>query len=97
MAHIYWTGAKAPEEEVKKALMAELPECTDGAFYVKKDSDDTSTHMSVYVEKENPHENMDFPWKKHIPPKLMGGRINIIFCPIGSVKNKFEVPVREWE
>ena len=72
MAHIYWTGAKAPEEEVKKALMEELPDHTDGAFYVKKDSDDTSTHMSVYIEKENPHENMDFPWKKHLPPKFMG-------------------------
>ena len=97
MAHIYWTGAKAPEEEVKKALMEELPDHTDGAFYVKKDSDDTSTHMSVYIEKGNPHENMDFPWKKHLPPKFMGWRLIRIFCPIGTVKNKFEVPVREWE
>ena len=97
MASIYWSGEKAPEEVVKKALMSELPDYTDTAFYVKKESDDTSTHMSVYVEKEDPNDNTDFPWKKVLPPKFMGWRIIIIFCPIGSVKHKFEVPVREWE
>ena len=97
MAHIYWTGDKVSEEEVKKALMNELPDHTDSAFYVRKESDDTSTHISVYVEKENPNEKHNFVWKKHLPPKFMGWRIIIIFCPIGAVKNKFQVPEREWE
>ena len=60
MAHIYWTGGKAPEEEVKKALMKELVEYTDGAFTVKKESDDTSIHISIYIEKKNPNVNNDF-------------------------------------
>ena len=97
MAHIYWTGPKASEEDVKEALMKELPDYTDGAFYVRKENDDTCVHISVYIEKENPNQNTDFPWKKRLPPKFMGWRLIIIFCPIGSVKNKFEVPVREWE
>ena len=97
MAHIYWTGPKAPEEEIKKTLMKELPDYTDSAFFVRKESDDTTTHMSVYVEKENPGENMNFPWKKELPPKFMGWRIIIIFVPIGYIKNILESPVREWE
>ena len=97
MAHIYWTGDKAPEEEVKKALMAEMVDCTDSTFTVRKESDDTSTHMSVYVEKDNPNKNNDFVWKKHLPPKFMGCRILIIFVPIGYIKNILDMPVREWD
>jgi len=97
MAHIYWTGAKAPEEEVKKALMIELVECTDNAFTVCKESDDTSTHISVYVEKKDTSRNNDFVWKKRLPVKFMGWRILIIFAPIGYIKNILELPVREWD
>ena len=63
MAHIYWTGDKASEEEVKMALMKEMVDCTDNAFTVRKESDDTSTHMSVYVEKKDTSRNNDFAWK----------------------------------
>ena len=97
MAHIYWTGDKVSEEEVKKALMNELPDCTDNAFYVKKQSDDTSTHMTVYVEKEDTSKNTDFEWKKRLPPKFMGWRVLIIFCPIGYIHGVLEIPTREWE
>ena len=37
MATIYWAGKKAPEEEVKKALMKEMVDYTDSAFTVRKD------------------------------------------------------------
>ena len=97
MAHIYWTGDKASEEEVKKALMKEMVDCTDSAFTVRKQSDDTSTHMSVYVEKKDPNENTNFVWNKELPVKFMGWRILIIFCPIGYIKGVMEAPVREWE
>jgi len=97
MAHIYWTGDKAPEEEVKKALMEEMVDCTDNAFTVKKESDDTSTHMSVYVEKKDTSKNTDFVWNKQLPPKFMGWRLLIIFVPVGYIKNVMEIPVREWD
>ena len=98
MAHIYWTGDRASEEEVKKALMKELVDMTDSAFTVRKESDDTSTHMSVYVEKKNPNTNNDFVWKKEqLPPKYMGWRVLILFCPIGYIKGVMEAPVKEWE
>jgi hypothetical protein len=97
MAQIYWTGDKAPEEEVKNCLMAELVDLTDSAFTVRKESDDTSTHMSVYVEKKDPNTNNDFVWnKEQLPPKYMGWRILIIFVPIGYIKTIMDVPVREW-
>ena len=98
MANIYWTGDKAPEEEVKEALMKELVDMTDSAFTVRKESDDTSTHMSVYVEKEDPNTNNNFIWnKEQLPPKYMGWRILIIFVPIGYIKAIMDVPVREWD
>jgi len=97
MAHIYWTGDKAPEEEVKKALMVELVECTDNTFTVRKESDDTSTHMSAYVEKKDTSKNNDFVWKKHLPVKFMGWRILVIFVPVGYIKNIMEIPVKEWD
>ena len=97
MAHIYWTGDKASEEEVKKALMKEMVDCTDNAFTVRKESDDTSTHMSVYVEKKDTSKNTNFEWKKHLPPKFMGWRIIIIFCPMGYVGGVLGAPAREWE
>jgi len=97
MASIYWSGEKAPEEVVKKALMSELPDYTDTAFYVKKESDDTSTHMSVYVEKEDPNDNTDFPWKKVLPPKFMGWRIIIIFVNRGYIKGVLDAPAVEWD
>ena len=97
MANIYWTGDKAPVEEAIKALMSELPDYTDTAFYVRKESDDTSTHLSVYVEKEDPSENMDFDWKKILPPKFMGWRIIIIFVNFGYIKGILQTPAVEWE
>mgnify|MGYP003661806702 CR=1 FL=1 len=98
MAHIYWTGDKAPEKEAKKALMKELVDMTDSAFTVRKESDGASTHMSVYVEKKNPNVNNDFQWnEEQLPPKYMGWRILVIFVPIGYIKTIMDAPVREWD
>ena len=97
MADIYWTGPKAPEEEAKKALMIEMVECTNSAFTVKRESDGSSMHLSVYVEKREPSENTNFVWNKALPPKFMGWRIIIIFCPIGYIKGVLDAPTREWE
>ena len=97
MAHIYWTGDKAPEEEVKKALMVELVECTDSAFTVRKESDGSGTHISIYVEKEEPNVNNDFVWNRELPPKFMGWRLLRIFVPIGYIKAIMDTPVREWD
>ena len=97
MAHIYWTGDKAPEKEVKEALMKDLVDLTDSAFTVRKESDDTSTHMSVYIEKKDPNVNNDFEWKKEqLPPKYMGWRILIIFVPIGYIGCIMETSTKEW-
>ena len=97
MATIYWAGKKAPEEEVKKALMKEMVDCTDSAFTVRKESDDTSTHMSVYVEKKDPNGNTAFVWNKELPIKFMGWRTLIIFVPIGYIKAVMDAPDREWD
>ena len=97
MAHIYWTGDKAPEEDAKKALMSELVECTDSTFTVRKESDGSGIHISIYVEKEDPNKNNDFVWKKHLPVKFMGWRILTIFVPIGYIKTIMDAPVREWD
>jgi len=96
MANIYWTGPKAPEQEAIKALMTELVECTDNTFTVRKESDDSGNHLGVYVEKNNPNENVGFIWKKILPPKFMGWRVIIMFCPIGYIKGVLNAPTREW-
>lgn len=97
MASIYWTGDKASEEEVEKALMRELVECTDNAFAVKKESDGSGAHISIYVEKKDPNVNNNFTWKKDIPPKFMGWRTLKIFVPFGYIKAIMDAPVREWD
>jgi len=80
MANLYWRGEKAPEDEVREALMKELVSCTDGAFDVRFGGDGAGKHVAVYVEatqeQREPH-----PWKKRLPPKFMGWRVVIIFVP----------------
>ena len=97
MATIYWAGKKAPEEEVKKALMKEMVDCTDSAFTVRKEHDGSGAHISVYVEKKDPNENTNFVWNKELPVKFMGWRTLIVFVPIGYIKTIMDAPVREWD
>jgi|TARA_R110002072_G_scaffold287099_3_gene452370 hypothetical protein len=97
MATIYWAGKKAPEKEVKKALMKEMVDCTDSAFTVRKEHDGSGAHISVYVEKKDPNENTNFVWNKELPVKFMGWRTLIVFVPIGYIKTIMDAPVREWD
>lgn len=97
MASIYWTGDRVSEKEVKEALMAELVECTDGAFTVRKESDGSGTHISIYIEKIDSNTTNDFLWNKELPPKFMGWRLLRIFVPIGYIKAIMDAPVREWD
>jgi hypothetical protein len=85
MANIYWNEEKAPETETREALMKELVECTDDAFDIRFGGDGAGKHVAVYVEAASDRRD-PYPWKKRLPPKFMGWRVVIIFCPPTYVK-----------
>ena len=83
MANLYWKEEKAPKKEVYEALMKELVKCTDNAFTVKFEQDDSGTHVTCYVER---NDDDTWTWKKQLPDKFMGWRLIRLMIPHGSIR-----------
>tara|TARA_R100001594_G_scaffold138720_1_gene182523 strand:+ start:111 stop:404 length:294 start_codon:yes stop_codon:yes gene_type:complete len=87
MSSIYFSGEKAPKEEAVKALMAEMVDYTDGTFWVRFESDDTSNHLTAIIESTHSASSKEFKLKKAFPPKYMGWRLIVKSVPINYIKH----------
>ncbi len=81
MSSIYFSGEKAPREEVIMDLMREIPDYTDNQFWVRFESDDTSTHLTVIIESEHNATTPEFQLKMPLPAKYKGWRLIIKSVP----------------
>ncbi len=81
MSSIYFSGEKAPKEKAVAALMEDMPEYTDDRFWVRFESDDTSTHLTVIIESVFNATTPDFQLKKALPAKYMGHRLIVKTVP----------------
>jgi len=81
MSSLFFGGEKAPKEEAEKALMEEMVEYTDNRFWVRFESDDTSTHLTAIIESEHNATTSQFKLKKELPPKYMGWRLVVKSVP----------------
>jgi len=82
MANRYWAGPKAPKKEVREALMAAAVDITDSHFTVAFESDDTGSHVVVYIER-NPDGTKAF--SESIAGKFMGWRVIHMNVPDGYI------------
>ena len=82
MANLHWNKEKAPFDEAKEKIKALVIEATEGAFFIKKASNDCGTTMDVYAETEDPEVS---PWSTRLPPSFMGGRVIMYRCPVGYI------------
>ena len=82
MANRYWAGPKAPEKEVREALMKAAVDITDNRFTVTFESDDTGKHAVVYIER-NPDDTRGFD--ERIDGKFMGWRVLHMNVPNGYI------------
>jgi len=81
MSSIYFSGEKVPKEQAIAALMEDMPEHTDDRFWVRFESDDTSTHLTAIIESVFNATTPDFKLKKPLPAKYMGYRLIVKTVP----------------
>ena len=86
MANIAFSGEKASQNEVKKALMAILADSWPEAFTVDFWSDDGGAIARAVVECHDTEESLDQAFTDKLPLKFMGWRLVILKVPIGHVK-----------
>ena len=82
MANRYWAGPKAPEKEVREALMKAAVDITDNRFTVTFESDDTGKHACLYIER-NPDDTCGFD--ERMDTKFMGWRVIHMNVPDGYI------------
>ena len=82
MANLHWNKEKAPFDEVKATIVPLVLECTDGAFYIRKASNDCGTTLDVYAETEDTDVS---PWRTRLPMQFMGWRVIMYNCPVGYI------------
>jgi hypothetical protein len=82
MANIHWNTKKAPLDEAKEKIKALVIEATDGAFYIRKASNDCGTTLDVYAETEDIEVS---PWHTRLPTQFMGWRVIMYRCPVGYI------------
>ena len=71
---------KMPEEEAIAFLNGHLVDITNNAFYVRKESDDGGTTLSIYVEM-NEDLSRGYETKPLSFDELRGGRVVWVNCP----------------
>jgi len=75
-------GEKAPKDEAERALRKHVAGIWDGRFDVKFESDDGGTHITLWLEVENPSMPLDQPLLNELwASKWMGWRFIITKCP----------------
>ena len=71
---------KMPEDEAIAFLNGQLVDITDNAFYVRKESDDGGTTLSIYVEM-NDDLSRGYESKPISFDELKGWRVVWVNCP----------------
>ncbi len=87
MGSLFFSGEKVPKEQAVAALMEDMPDYTDDKFYVRFESDDTSTHLTAIIESVYNATTEDFKLKRPLPPKYMGWRLIIKSVPPGYIEH----------
>ena len=88
----YWNAKKAPFDEAKEKIKALVIEATEGAFFVKKASNDCGTTMDVYAETDDTEVS---PWSTRLPTTFMGWRVIIYVCPTGYISAFLDVKEKD--
>ena len=57
-------------------------EATEGAFFIKKASNDCGATMDVYAETDDTEVS---PWSTRLPSSFMGWRVIMYRCPVGDI------------
>ena len=92
MANIHFNKEKAPFDEAKEKIKALVIEATEGAFWIKKASNDCGTTMDVYAETDDTEVS---PWATRLPATFMGWRVIMYRCPTGYIGAFFDVKEKE--
>ena len=83
MANIHWIKeTKSPFDEAKENIIPLIIEATEGAFFIKKASNDCGATMDVYAETDDTEVS---PWATRLPPTFMGWRVIMYICPTGYI------------
>ena len=88
----YWNTKKAPFDEAKEKIKALVIEATEGAFFIKKASNDCGTTLDVYAETDDTEVS---PWAASLPRTFMGWRVIMYICPTGYIGAFLDVTEKE--
>ena len=79
-------GEKATKEEAEKALRKHVAGIWDGRFDVKFASDDGGNHIVLWLEVDDPNQQLDQPLISELwEPKWLGWRFLLMKCPHGYI------------
>ena len=82
MANLYFNKEKASFDEAKQNIIPLVIEATDGAFFIRKASNDCGTTLDVYAETDDTEVS---PWSARLPSVFMGWRVIMYNCPTGYI------------
>ena len=82
MANLHWNTKKAPFDEAKEEIKSLVIEATEGAFWIKKTSNDCGATIDVYAETDDTEVS---PWATRLPALFMGWRVIMYRCPTGYI------------
>jgi hypothetical protein len=82
MANLYFNKEKASFDEAKQNIIPLVIEATDGAFFIRKASNDCGTTLDVYAETDDAEVS---PWSARLPSVFMGWRVIMYNCPTGYI------------
>lgn len=97
MVNKFWVGEKAKFKDAKRDLAKVIVDIYDGVFEIKMESDDGGSHMTLYVEVEDPSGDLDHEGLcNFLGPhaKWQGWRFMLIKCPIGYIEGIIRKPKR---
>jgi hypothetical protein len=82
MANLYFNKEKASFDEAKQNIIPLVIEATNGAFFIRKASNDCGTTLDVYAETDDTEVS---PWSARLPSVFMGWRVIMYNCPTGYI------------
>ena len=99
MANKFWAGKKSKFEDAKISLAKTIVEIYEGTFDIQLRSDDGGAHITLYVEVEDPSENLTHEGLikfHHETVKWEGWRFILMKCPIGYINGIIRAPKRDY-
>ena len=85
MANLFFSGEKAPKEEVRRALMEHIADNWTGRFTVDFWSDDGGHMIRAVLELDDTSEIMSDELRNKFPAKFMGWRLVVLKVPMGHI------------